>query len=66
MLYAGGKFEEHVRECAKKHKKDLIEPFFKARIFMVLKDKDSLLSYEAMLHNAGHDTMNKPGIKKVR
>ena len=62
----GGKFDEHVRECAKKHKKDLIEPFFKARIFMVLKDKDSLLSYEAMLHNAGHDTMNKPGIKKVR
>ena len=61
----GGKFDEHVRMCAKKHKKELIEPFFRARIFMVLKDKDSLLSYEAMLHNAGHDTMNRPGVKKV-
>ena len=56
----GGKFDKHVRECAAKHKKELVEPFFEAMIFMVLKDYDSLLSYEAMIHAAGHDTMNAP------
>ena len=56
----GGDFDAHVRECAKKHKKELVEPFFEAMIFMVLKDYDSLLSYEAKIHAAGHDTMNAP------
>ena len=56
----GGDFDKHVRRCAKKKKISLTEPFFEATIFMVLKDYNSLLSYEAMLHAAGHDTMNRP------
>ena len=47
----------------KKHKKEPVEPFFEAMIFMVLKDYDSLLSYEAKTHAAGHDTMNAPKSK---
>ena len=38
----------------------LTEPFFEATIFMVLKDYNNLLSYESMIHAAGHDTMNRP------
>ena len=56
----GGDFDEHVRNCAKTHNEELIEPFFEARIFMVLKDYNNLLDYEAKLHAQGHDTMNRP------
>ena len=34
----GGDFDEHVRNCAARYNKELIEPFFEARILMVLKD----------------------------
>ena len=53
-------FDEHVRKCAEKHKKDLIEPFFELRVFFVLKRFSQLLDYENMIHEAGHDTMNNP------
>ena len=53
-------FDQHVRSCADNQAKDLIQPFFEAKIFMVVKDYNSLLSYEAKLHAAGHDTMNCP------
>ena len=56
----GGDFDKHVRKCAKKKKMSLTEPFFEATIFMVLKDYNNLLSYESMIHAAGHDTMNRP------
>ena len=56
----GADFDEHVRNCAKNNDKILEEPFFKARIFMVLKDYNNLLDYEGKLHAAGHDTMNCP------
>jgi hypothetical protein len=56
----GADFDEHVRNCAKKNNKPLVEPFFEARVFMVLKDYNNLLDYEAKLHAAGHDTMNCP------
>ena len=56
----GADFDQHVRKCAENQAKDLVEPFFEARIFMVLNDYNSLLSYEAKLQAAGHDTMNCP------
>ena len=56
----GGKFDEHVRQCARKHHRDLVEPFFELRVFFVLKRYSQLLDYEAMIHASGHDTMNKP------
>ena len=56
----GGDFDKHVRACARKKGLELVEPFFELRIFMVLRDYESLLSYEAKIHRAGHDTMNRP------
>ena len=56
----GGDFDEHVRECAKSHRMELKEPFFEVRVFFVLKRFSKLLDYEAMIHAAGHDTMNRP------
>ena len=56
----GGKFDEHIRQCAKKHHKNLVEPFFQLRVFFVLKRYSQLLDYEAMIHASGHDTMNRP------
>ena len=45
-------FDQHVRSCVENQDKDLIEPFFEARIFMVLKDYKRLFSYEAKLQAA--------------
>ena len=59
----GGIFDEHVRKCAQKHKKDLIEPFFELRVFLVLKRFSQLLDYENMIHEQGHDSMNNPNRK---
>ena len=52
------KFDEHVINCYKKRKKTPCEPFFKAYIFMVVKDYNKLLNLERQLHLAGHDTLN--------
>ena len=43
----GGDFDEHVRNCAARHNKELIEPLFEDRILMVLKDYNNLLDYGA-------------------
>ena len=52
-------FDIHVHQCAKKAKKaTMVEPFFKAYIFMVVSDYNKLLNLERKLHLAGHDTLN--------
>ena len=48
-------FDLHVHSCSGG---TLIEPFFRANIFMVLSDYNKLLNVERQLHLAGHDTMN--------
>ena len=49
-------FDIHVYNCPQRTVSD--EPFFKAYIFMVLKDYNKLLNMERQLHLAGHDTLN--------
>ena len=50
------KFDIHVFNCSLN--KNRQEPYFKAYIFMVLKDYNKLLNLERQLHLAGHDTLN--------
>ena len=50
------KFDIHVFNCSLN--KERQEPYFKAYIFMVLKDYNKLLNLERQLHLAGHDTLN--------
>ena len=56
----GGDFDHHVYNCDRENKKELIEPFFEIKVFMVLNDYNKLLDYETKLHSQGHDTMNRP------
>ena len=53
-------FDLHVHSCAKKQKKELVEPFFKLFAFMELTDYNALRNHERRLHLQGHDTINKP------
>ena len=55
----GGNFDGHVRNCALSNNKELLEPFFELRVFMVLKDYNRLLDYEAKLHAKGYDNMKR-------
>ena len=51
-------FDKHVYAC--KAGKNVSEPYFELYAFMVVKDENSLRTYEQFLHNKGYDTMNKP------
>ena len=51
-------FDKHVYAC--KAGKNVTEPYFELYAFMVVKEENSLRTYEKFLHNKGYDTMNKP------
>ena len=55
----GGNFDHHIYACAKNNRIEMSEPFFDLNVFMILKDYNKLLDYEAKLHSQEHDTMNR-------
>ena len=55
-------FDNHVFKCANERNLPLVEPFFRAYIYMVLKDHNMLLNMERRLHLKCFDTINNPNI----
>ena len=48
-------FDNHVFECSSHNNLRHEEPFFKAYIYMVVNDYNTLLNIERRLHLAGHE-----------